>query len=389
MSTLLDNLPKQIFDRPSISDILLDHCTPATIFRLGRTCKRLRQVTQFYCRRAFDINSHLRRFLSDPVGFRALMERTGTLISGSNALQLMDRTLYPESDLDIYAEQRHCREVGRWLVEREGYTFRPHLGQPRDLERAAGMRRAISDPEYEVISVYTVLDFISAPLLDGSQRIVQVIVARRSAMESAVMNVITHCAAYSLYPKATFEERRSLVIGDRLNLHRKALEKYASRGYRNVMQLMPDEVASPTSPFRTGERWVGDDVTWVIPLDMTGVKLCPLSRTTPALTFDPITLCSWKHYKRESKGTEDVTVKYCITHGELNSALFYYTYTVPPDLDDKYKNKDIWSWSDDELPAWKKILFEKRQEPGWNQPDPDQLLREQREWDMMAELLAG
>ncbi|TDL17060.1 hypothetical protein BD410DRAFT_730555 [Rickenella mellea] len=330
-----------MFDRISITDVLLNHCTPATIYRFGRTCKLLRRTTQFYCKRAFDINARLRHFLADPVGFRTLMARTGTIISGSNALQFMGRTVYRHSDLDVYTEQRHSKEVGRWLVEQEGYTFRPHTDQPHDFESATETRTDVDDPEYKINSVYSVLDFVSAPLADGSQRTVQVIIAMKSVMEcvfefhsTAVMNVITHCAAYSLYPKGTFEEMRSLVTDGRYTLHRRALEKYAARGYRNVAQLMPNEADSPTSPFRP-ERWVGDDVTWILPLDMTGVKIMPLSRTTPALSFDPITLCSWNHVELVSKENgllEDVTVQYAIHHSELNSELLYYRYTVPQDF---------------------------------------------------------
>lgn len=35
----------------------------------------------------------------------------------------MDRTFYAESDIDIYANPGHGGEVGRYLLDVEGYTF--------------------------------------------------------------------------------------------------------------------------------------------------------------------------------------------------------------------------------------------------------------------------
>ncbi|KIJ42145.1 hypothetical protein M422DRAFT_171479, partial [Sphaerobolus stellatus SS14] len=52
--------------------------------------------------RAFNINDFLKRFLKDPRKFRSLQTRTGALISGSQALQLLGRTRWPDSDLDLY-----------------------------------------------------------------------------------------------------------------------------------------------------------------------------------------------------------------------------------------------------------------------------------------------
>jgi hypothetical protein len=55
-----------------------------------------------YVRRTININRILKRFFPEPDVFRVLQRQTGTLISGSQALQFFDRTFYPESDLDLF-----------------------------------------------------------------------------------------------------------------------------------------------------------------------------------------------------------------------------------------------------------------------------------------------
>ncbi|KAG2084696.1 uncharacterized protein F5147DRAFT_659750 [Suillus discolor] len=54
---------------------------------------------------------------------------------GSNALQFLDRTFYDEADMDLYIHSGHAREVMDYVVEREGYEFKPHSKQPRDYRK--------------------------------------------------------------------------------------------------------------------------------------------------------------------------------------------------------------------------------------------------------------
>jgi len=49
---------------------------------------------------------------------------TGTLISGSTALQFFDRTVYEDSDLDLFVEHASARPITLWL-ESIGYMFIP------------------------------------------------------------------------------------------------------------------------------------------------------------------------------------------------------------------------------------------------------------------------
>jgi hypothetical protein len=120
---------ESLFRRPPIFDGIFSRTSPASCIRFGRTCRVARDAVSNFYSRAFSINRHLLRFFTSPLDFRSLQARTGTLISGSNALQFFDRTFYPGSDLDLYTHPGHSREVGLWLIQKEGYKFNPSASQ--------------------------------------------------------------------------------------------------------------------------------------------------------------------------------------------------------------------------------------------------------------------
>jgi hypothetical protein len=124
-----------IFTLPPAFDAIFRGASPASLIDIGRTCRLARSATSSFHRRAFNINRHLSRFVSDPLSFRSLQARTATLISGSNALQFFDRTFYPESDLDLYTHLGNEQEVGQWLLE-DGYTFVPNSIQTANFKSA-------------------------------------------------------------------------------------------------------------------------------------------------------------------------------------------------------------------------------------------------------------
>ena len=83
------------------------------------------------------------------------------------------------------------------------------------------------------------------------------------------MNFITHEKAYSLYPWATFEERRSLHSSDaswRMDSQTVARTKYAGRGWLIVNRLTQAEIDNRTSAFPDGRRVVGDQYCWTMDL---------------------------------------------------------------------------------------------------------------------------
>ena len=90
----------------------------------------VRAATLDFTARAYNLDRRLARFFGDPAAFRALMARTHLVISGSFALQLLDRSFYPESDLDLYVStEGSFREIGLWLMQDEGYVLKPSADQ--------------------------------------------------------------------------------------------------------------------------------------------------------------------------------------------------------------------------------------------------------------------
>jgi hypothetical protein len=79
------------------------------------------------------------------------------------------------------------------------------------------------------------------------------------------MNIITHNAAYSFFPRGTFTERRSLscVIADTATV---PFEKYESRGWSIDHNITREEFDDPKSAFARGRRYVGDARCWTLPI---------------------------------------------------------------------------------------------------------------------------
>jgi hypothetical protein len=79
------------------------------------------------------------------------------------------------------------------------------------------------------------------------------------------MNVITHDTAYSIYPRATFIERRSLVC-KRLESSSEGRVKYERRGWIQLPYLNAKGFENLPSSFARGPRRLGDRQCWTITL---------------------------------------------------------------------------------------------------------------------------
>ncbi|KAI0323130.1 hypothetical protein GY45DRAFT_1212045, partial [Cubamyces sp. BRFM 1775] len=203
-----------------------------------------------------------------PMSFRCLQARTGTLVSGSVALQFFDRTRY-ETNLDVFVYPYHRREVGEWLLS-QGFRFVSAVGQDLYFNVAVLPYRAPRSSLHSgICAIYTF-----RRLLRGAQVNVQVIVARLAPIEAVlrshstcVMNVMSYEFAYCLFPRATLEERCTLLNRSSHDGERRieGMQKYRGRGFRVIESLGWDEFLAD-SPFSFALRWVGDSHSWTIPL---------------------------------------------------------------------------------------------------------------------------
>ncbi|KAI1795024.1 hypothetical protein LXA43DRAFT_970716 [Ganoderma leucocontextum] len=458
-------LAESVLDIELIAHPIYERLSAAALVRLSSTCHTVHASVQAYIRVAFNIDRLLSRFFPTPVpgcsatcphnhthdeehararAFRSLQAATGTLISGSAALQFFGRKVWPESDLDLYAHARHRRVVGRWLIA-EGYKYKPERFQDPSFE--VEVKQCIVDRPNGiytmpgVLAVFTFVKPLPQPVVPPRRRSspiegvisatdssdeeseegrqpkelkVQVIVAKNSPMEvilgfhsTCVMNVISYEKAYCLFPRATLEERRTLVsfsCRGKSKQRQDGLAKYERRGYTVMYylpshEIVPDSSAQslyPTSrsddtlaagsgsslsatlpgafglpraaqaaknpAFRFGWRWIDDSSSWVVSLPQTGVAPpAAANGSTRALAHDPVAVCNWEvrydpgrgalmHF--ETVGCKVLRYKYLVTDEHLLAYLRKAFSVRGKEEDDKAGLElEEWTYYDEELPA--------------------------------------
>ncbi|KAK0445746.1 hypothetical protein EV421DRAFT_2034257 [Armillaria borealis] len=232
---------------------IFGYLSPLDLVRYGRVNKTARAAIAFY------IASKFRKLLSgyfNPEGeilqFRHLQAKFGVLISGSTVVQLLDRVKYPDSDLDIYA----------------GYAFSPRKDQKERFVDFCSGEYSDNDlgplnwPSPEVFG-YECRGMADVWNFHRGDKKIQLITAERTPMEiilsfhsTAPMNVISHSMVCCLFPKATFKEKRALVVS---RAQAAGKQKYIDRGWRLFDSALAYDATNSRSEFQAGElRWVGD-----------------------------------------------------------------------------------------------------------------------------------
>ncbi len=231
-----------------------------------------RSVTDYY---ATNLARLLGRFFDTPEeikAFRRVQRDYGMFISGSSGVQFLDNIHFLGSDLDLYVESRHGLAIGGFLLG-IGYEYVPRPTQPdqfRGTTRSYYTNSGIAGvctfcrggqkvqlitsrgPPLEIVFLF------HSSTCSRNVRILIVLTSIRNI--APPMNLITYDRVYSLYPKATFEERRGLIVtqssfrgSDESNQY--GLQKYRDRGW-TLSSVTENHV--PKSDLRPGLRWVGD-----------------------------------------------------------------------------------------------------------------------------------
>ena len=99
-----------------------------------------------------------------------------------------------------------------------------------------------------------------------------------NVIPACVMNLITDNFAYSLYPRSTLDENRSLICGNVTGKAESAITKYNDRGWLfldmfGINQLCQSELPSEFFPI---SRRIGDAWCWVRKLNPTSNARRPL-----------------------------------------------------------------------------------------------------------------
>ena len=286
---------------------------------------------------------------------------------------------YEDSDLDLYVSSSHVREVVT-LLRTQYYEYIPEVraGVSRDLEdlltdiEKSGFNdrdhpvRSYggwgSDSSYRKSSIRAVLGFRHR---GNAARVVQIIavydslppissimwfhssaseiscrrrppVIRLYVPPAVVLNYITWNKAVSLYPFATFEERRSLILSENRSFGL-AQDKYLARGFTFQSVLTPNEARSP-GPFKTGPRYVGDEKTWILDLETESIPFGSIS--TSRREYDPEMIHSWDltdtQYPLSLSDTPPTNVFHGPTWRRRNVPFLYFSFLEDESLKHKY-----------------------------------------------------
>jgi hypothetical protein len=100
--------------------IVFDQMLVIDLFWMSQTCRMMRDVVRAYWTTAFNLSRVIYPFVPEEqvLSFRNMLRTTGTIISGSTALQFLDRTRYGGADLDLYINQCHIDAASKWLLDR-------------------------------------------------------------------------------------------------------------------------------------------------------------------------------------------------------------------------------------------------------------------------------
>ncbi|KZV80359.1 hypothetical protein EXIGLDRAFT_687457 [Exidia glandulosa HHB12029] len=361
--TRTDDAGLKLLTSPPVFDSLYTFCSARDLVHISRTCNGASQAVSNYLTHTLtvDLCRMLARFFdtqSAVLEFRRLQAKYQFLISGSAALQLLDRTVYPKSDLDLYLFPNDAQVIGNWLIE-HGYTYSPYqrngpsrqtfeealASMPRPMAQLSAAQQRIRNL-YGLPGVRDVLNFKKplymgkgkgkarameegqdgTPMLDDDPVIeVQLIVSDITPYEAilkfhstVVMNIVTWDRAIALYPLGTLEQRRTMVTHSTSDGYWKAIRKYTDRGFTLYADLSRFNDDFTRGAFRFGPRFFGDSQSWVVPLDTTGIDA----------PKEPVAVegNSWEIYWNDRKASFAVQV------ATTPAGLFHHNYCICDDF---------------------------------------------------------
>lgn len=296
---------------------------------LSRTCKTLhKEITS-----TWDINKRLLRFFDDPIPFRCKLGESDALIAGSFALQFFEGVFWRESDLDIEVQVGdNLEKMHQFMIGKGGYEI-----STKDNERGALVQARNPDVQDEYLGPQNSRDVVEyrtyyrmkgttvlkAQLIATSGLPVQGIL--RCYYTSCLVNFITWNKAYSIFPKKTFVEHKTIPLKKLDDQKRRCYAKYRERGFE--LQGKPRPLTKSEFVTRVGDyysqRRVGDRDTWMIPLDTQDITPATPSHIFETNAFSislrtpsPPGETAWCMILAEEVSSEAVTTVF--THGGRN-----------------------------------------------------------------------
>ncbi|EIN09209.1 hypothetical protein PUNSTDRAFT_44613 [Punctularia strigosozonata HHB-11173 SS5] len=263
-----------------LCDMVLDCCTPQTLVMLAQTCSDWNSRVCEYMRYRYKINHSLSHFFADPMAFRRIQYDTSSLISGMFALSFIGRYNWTVNQLDVYVPRYRVHPVVRFLLN-SAYRYVPRAqqnsilryelaGPTQTVRFQDGVRPLFCSGQHDR-GVHAVYTFQKTLVTHDKETVLTIhIVESVDApmhpilnLDSTVgMNIISYERAYSLYPRATFEEKKGLFLPNPGHRDIDGVREFTS--YRWTLFNIVNTEVYPL--FKTRSRWIDDGYSLKISL---------------------------------------------------------------------------------------------------------------------------
>ncbi|KAF6742483.1 hypothetical protein DFP72DRAFT_830471 [Ephemerocybe angulata] len=257
--------------------VLFDTIAITDLINLASSSSLLREIANIYKDMTWRIDVFLSTWFKTPLVFRSVLAFTGAVVSGSQAIQFLDR-MEPavSSDLDIltriggvlslvnYLEEEGYRRVERDAGRQEEY---PLLADVCALSSTAQFCRG--GGKHGIVAIFDFEKEVPREIYGVNRLKVQVVAVVQNPIRhimfsyhsTGVMNYISHDEAVSVFPISTFVDRVSYPssrfdLGSDWNPAWKL--KYEARGFHF-------DIESLNPMILLGKRFVKDQHCWVIP----------------------------------------------------------------------------------------------------------------------------
>ncbi|KAH8801895.1 hypothetical protein DL96DRAFT_1823440 [Flagelloscypha sp. PMI_526] len=226
------------------------------------------------------------------VELRRIQAVTNFVVSGSAAVQFFERVDYPNSDLDLYVEERH-RSGLILFIEQSGYELKVVSSKSTCISAASLPQsncKKINDEEQNAYSwdgrnAAVALSFEKKSSFGQPQKI-QVIASANNVVtnilsfhSTVVMNIITYHVAIAFFPVSSFHRHQTLVTASNSQVD-VYLEKYSTRGWQ-VIRPVPGSNNNLHQECKKGvSRWTNDRWCWTVPLSPVDECESPIALET-------------------------------------------------------------------------------------------------------------
>ncbi|KAL9114895.1 MAG: hypothetical protein Q9227_001138 [Pyrenula ochraceoflavens] len=279
----------------------------------------------------WDIDRALSRYVQNPKKLRSLLAKTEALISGSFAVQFLERVEWEGSDLDIFIGSRSVAKDHETPDASILFSFLMEEGYKK-------MKPKFGIQDYSSPLIVSVDTFVRYGM-GGSEKKVQVIITDRLSVQgiitqfwsTTVVNIISWNKAYAIFAKPTFLDHAIYPTNmhkcidwnhDGCKNHDALIEKYEQRGYHLVADA---DCNDRSTPFNR-PRLVSDASTWTIPFDVTDVE--PSSIPATVLEHSAFDFRTSSSQSASDPSPQPRHTWQLITANEFNHCTLRYTYTA-------------------------------------------------------------